>query len=87
MSAAKLSESDKAWLLDTLPPAMSRRVVKVIEATSEDAERYRFLRDHAHWEDERDCGPGGRWWVSVNVKKGRPNMEKAVDAARKDKQS
>jgi hypothetical protein len=52
---------------------------------AEDAERYRWLRDHAHWEDERDCGPGGRWWVSVSVKRGHPSMDKAVDAERKGK--
>jgi hypothetical protein len=50
----------------------------------EDAERYQHLAKIAHWEDERDMGPGGRYWISIMVDKGKPTFEKAVDAARRE---
>lgn len=41
--------------------------------------RFQNLKENAHWQDERDMGPGGHWWCSVSVDKGRPSFEEAID--------
>lgn len=53
----------------------------------EDAERYHHLAKIVRWEDERDMGPGGRYWISIMVDKGKPTFQEAVDAARRENKS
>jgi hypothetical protein len=45
-----------------------------------DADRYRWLRAKAFWQDERDMAPGGRWYMIVVVNKGKPSVDEAIDA-------
>ena len=35
-----------------------------LAAAQKDAERWQKL--NWYWEDERDSGPGGRWWTSIH---------------------
>lgn len=60
-----------------------RRLHYENKALRKDAERYRSLK--WHWEDARDMAPGGRWWTSVSVDKGRPDTGSAIDAEMKGK--
>lgn len=55
------------------------------ESDKEDAELFRWLESQAHWQDERDMAPGGRWWFTVLVDKGRPSFRDAARAARAKK--
>ena len=54
------------------------------EALRKDAERFRSL--HWHYEQDRDMGPGGRWWTSVstNDPKIRGDKIAVIDAALKE---
>ncbi len=46
-----------------------------------DAERWRALK--WHWDDERDMGPGGRWWCSIMCDNKPATPAAAIDQARK----
>lgn len=45
-----------------------------------DAERFLALERIVHWEQERDMGPGGRYWMAVHVSSGNPTLREAIDA-------
>lgn len=45
---------------------------------AKDAERWRKLR--WFWEDERDMGPGGRWWTAVMCDNKPATPGDAIDA-------
>ena len=68
-------------------PARIVRLLDRLEAAEKDAQRWRWLRDKARWEDERDMGPGGRWWAAVLVKRGNPTLDAAIDAAMQSEQA
>jgi hypothetical protein len=40
-----------------------------------------FIRSRAHWEDERDMAPGGRWWFALLVDDGHLTFDEALRAA------
>jgi hypothetical protein len=54
--------------------------VREIEGLRKDAERFLALERIVHWEQERDMGPGGRYWVAVHVSSGNPTLREAIDA-------
>ena len=53
------------------------------ERLKADAARYQHLKSIAGFNDERDMGPGGHWWIAVRVDR-RPvdnTLDAAIDAA------
>ena len=64
--------------------ALETTLSAVASRDREDAERYHHLAKIVRWEDERDMGPGGRYWISIMVDKGKPTFQEAVDAARRE---
>ena len=63
------------------PWAERDRLAAECEALRADAAMLRFLETKAHWDDERDMAPGGRWWAAVLVRDGRPTFRAAITAA------
>jgi hypothetical protein len=59
---------------------MLNQIAQSLTRDTEDALRYRKLAKVAHWEDERDMGPGGRYWISVLVSEGNPTFNEAIDS-------
>ena len=47
-----------------------------------EAARSRWAALDWHWEDERDSGPGGRWWCAILCNEKTPSPEAAIDTAR-----
>ena len=47
----------------------------------EDAERWRAVQ--WRWDDERDMGPGGRWWAAIHCSNKPKSPEAAIDRTRK----
>jgi len=54
---------------------------RALTASEKDAARWRWVRNLWHWSDERDMGPGGRFWCAIMVNKGRPTLEDHIDTA------
>lgn len=61
-----------------------KQLERQLAEARKDAERYRWLKPRWYWDDERDMGPGGRYWVAISVKKGRPQLDAAIDSAIKE---
>ena len=80
LRAVCASVRTKSFPLADLIPLM-QEAADALSADRVDAARWRALQ--WYWEDERDMGPGGRYWTSVNVSLGRPATPgEAVDANR-----
>lgn len=66
------------------PPAIEHRdigdLVKKVEALAADARRYQYLKSKLFWDDERDGGPGGRYWLAIFATTNRPDFDALVDS-------
>lgn len=58
-------------------------LVEKVTALRADALRYRYLKSKLYWDDERDGGPGGRYWFSVFAKTNRPDFDALIDSQAK----
>lgn len=71
---------DEIHAFDVGCPTEARLLLSDIEALLAAAKRFAALERRAHWEPERDMGPGGRWYAVAVVRQGKPSFGEAVDA-------
>lgn len=57
-------------------------LIQQVEKLRADADRYAYLKAHMFWDDERDFGPGGRYWVAIRAETNRPDIDALIDSAR-----
>lgn len=62
--------------------AAKEEMAKILHKVLLEVERYRFVKKHITWEDERDMGPGGAWRFTLWIPRGNDdqNLDDDIDA-------
>jgi hypothetical protein len=66
---------DGHWDIVHIRKLLNERDALLIEAT-----RYRYLKSIMYWDDERDFGPGGRYWLALLAKERKPDIDALIDS-------